>query len=53
MERRAGDAYARNDPLLETLNFSDEHAEFGCSLAGCLVLLPGRHAGSGGDGEQF
>ena len=55
MERRAGDAYAFNDPLLETLNFSDEYASGSDALllVALFFLLPGRHAGSGGDVEAI
>lgn len=48
MERREGDAYAFNDPLLENLdtipNFSGERL-----ILAMFFVLPGRHAGEGGD----
>lgn len=49
MERRAGDAYAFNDPLLEDI---PECLNMGASddlLVAMFFLLPGRHAGAGGD----
>ncbi len=55
MERRDGDAYAFNDPLLETISF--EKTSVGKSLEFLVVamffLLPGRHAGEGGDVEEI
>ena len=47
MERRAGDEYAFNDPLLENLD-SVELGSRDC-VAAMFFLLPGRHAGEGGD----
>lgn len=48
MERRAGAEYAFNEPLLENL---DELAALrgGDLIAALFFLLPGRHAGAGGD----
>jgi len=48
MERRPGAAYAFNEPLLETLL---ARGEWGGStvIVAQLFLLPGRHAGPGGD----
>lgn len=48
MERREGDAYAFNDPLLESLG---EVSGFGGRrlILAMFFLLPGRHAGKGGD----
>lgn len=48
MERREGDAYAFNDPLLENL---DQVSGFsgGRLILAMFFLLPGRHAGPGGD----
>ena len=48
MERRDGEAYAFNDPLLENL---DQVLEFsgGRLILAMFFLLPGRHAGPGGD----
>jgi hypothetical protein len=48
MERREGDAYAFNDPLLENL---DQVYGFsgGRLILAMFFLLPGRHAGPGGD----
>ncbi len=48
MERREGSAYAFNDPLLEKLGSVDDFAGGGLILA-MFFLLPGRHAGEGGD----
>ncbi len=47
MERREGDAYAFNDPLLENLGTVSEPVS-DCVVA-MFFLLPGRHAGPGGD----
>ena len=51
MERRPGDEYAFNDPLLENI---EPHASMPPNTAAhCIVamlfILPGRHAGEGGD----
>lgn len=48
MERREGDAYAFNEPLLENLT---EVSGFsgGRLVLAMFFLLPGRHAGDGGD----
>ncbi|MDR5907048.1 sirohydrochlorin chelatase [Franzmannia qiaohouensis] len=48
MERRDGDAYRFNEPLLETLLASPAMAQGDVILA-MLFLSPGRHAGEGGD----
>lgn len=48
MERREGAAYAFNDPLLETLG-GDDHFAGGRLILAMFFLLPGRHAGAGGD----
>jgi hypothetical protein len=53
MERREGEAYAFNDPLLENLGQVAALAG-GAGVGGRLILamfflLPGRHAGEGGD----
>ncbi|MFP4264107.1 MAG: sirohydrochlorin chelatase [Halomonas sp.] len=48
MERRAGDAYRFNEPLLEDLLASPALAGREVILA-MLFLSPGRHAGEGGD----
>lgn len=48
MERREGDAYRFNDPLLETLLANPALPEGEVILA-MLFLSPGRHAGKGGD----
>ena len=48
MERREGEAYAFNDPLLEKLGEVD-HFAGGCLILAMFFLLPGRHAGEGGD----
>ena len=48
MERREGEAYAFNDPLLENLREVDDFLGGRLMLA-MFFLLPGRHAGEGGD----
>jgi sirohydrochlorin ferrochelatase len=49
MERRPGDEYAFNEPLLETaLN----QASGNCVIL-MQFILPGRHAGTGGDVEEI
>ncbi|MEM8868344.1 MAG: CbiX/SirB N-terminal domain-containing protein [Verrucomicrobiota bacterium] len=48
MERREGPEYAFNDPLLENLDSLDGFAG-GDLVAAMFFLLPGRHAGAGGD----
>ena len=48
MERREGEAYAFNDPLLEKLGEVDDFAG-GRLILAMFFLLPGRHAGDGGD----
>lgn len=48
MERRDGAAYAFNEPLLENLG-AVEGFGGGCLVAAMFFLLPGRHAGVGGD----
>lgn len=48
MERREGDAHAFNDPLLESLGELADFAGERLILA-MFFLLPGRHAGAGGD----
>ena len=48
MERREGEAYAFNDPLLEKLGEVDYFAG-GRLILAMFFLLPGRHAGEGGD----
>jgi len=53
MERRPGGAYAFNEPLLETLiareKWRDGAATQSLIIVAQLFLLPGRHAGPGGD----
>ena len=55
MERREGDAYAFNDPLLESITFDKsstaEHLE--SLIVAMFFLLPGRHAGEGGDVDEI
>lgn len=55
MERREGHAYAFNDPLLETITFdkasTGEHLE--TLIVAMFFLLPGRHAGEGGDVDEI
>ena len=48
MERREGAAYAFNDPLLENLG-ADHAFRGGHLILAMFFLLPGRHAGEGGD----
>ena len=48
MERREGGAYAFNDPLLEKLGSVEDFAG-GRLILAMFFLLPGRHAGEGGD----
>lgn len=48
MERREGEAYAFNDPLLENLREVDDFSG-GRLILAMFFLLPGRHAGEGGD----
>ena len=52
MERRPGAAYAFNEPLLETL-LARPPWNFGPVIVAQLFLLPGRHAGPGGDVEAI
>ncbi len=47
MERREGEEYAFNEPLLEHIQPKTSHNKRG--IAAMLFLLPGRHAGEGGD----
>ena len=48
MERREGDEYRFNEPLLENLLASSEFND-GPVILAMLFLSPGRHAGEGGD----
>lgn len=48
MERREGDEYRFNEPLLENLLVSPEFSA-GSVILAMLFLSPGRHAGEGGD----
>ena len=48
MERREGEAYAFNEPLLEKLLMEPEWCK-GPVVVSMLFLSPGRHAGPGGD----
>ena len=48
MYKRQGRAYAFNDPLLERLGSVEDFAG-GCLILAMFFLLPGRHAGEGGD----
>lgn len=48
MERREGEAYAFNEPLLESLGQLDGFRG-GRLILAMFFLLPGRHAGVGGD----
>jgi sirohydrochlorin ferrochelatase len=48
MERREGDDYAFNEPLLESLSEIPDFSG-GRLILAMFFLLPGRHAGKGGD----
>ncbi len=48
MERREGEAYAFNEPLLESLGSLSDFSG-GRLILAMFFLLPGRHAGTGGD----
>ena len=48
MERREAEAYAFNEPLLENLRDRDDFSG-GRLILAMFFLLPGRHAGEGGD----
>jgi hypothetical protein len=48
MERREGEQYDFNEPLLENL-LAEKKEEFEEMLVAQLFLSPGRHAGAGGD----
>ena len=52
MERRPGAAYAFNEPLLKTL-LATPRWNSGPVIVAQLFLLPGRHAGPGGDIEAI
>lgn len=49
MERRPGEAYAFNEPLLVNLLFDEEVAFAAEVVVARFFLSPGRHAGEGGD----
>ena len=49
MERREGDAYAFNDPLLESIPIEKTSKSLETLVVAMFFLLPGRHAGEGGD----
>ena len=53
MERRDGDEYAFNDPLLEVALNQPEVAQAEKRILSLLFLFPGRHAGPGGDVDQI
>ena len=52
MERREGDEYAFNEPLLEKIH-KGKAIQCDFSILAPLFLLPGRHAGDGGDVEEI
>jgi sirohydrochlorin ferrochelatase len=52
MERRPEKEYDFNEPLLEKL-FNDPDFSNGKVIVAKMFLLPGRHAGPGGDIEQI
>lgn len=51
MERREGAAFAFNEPLLERLGSSSIRG--GALICAMFFLLPGRHAGEGGDVNEI
>lgn len=53
MERRAGEAYAFNEPLLESALDREAKAAGEVLILSMMFLLPGRHAGPGGDISQI
>lgn len=53
MERREGEAYAFNDPLLESISFGEDSSELQTLVVAMFFLLPGRHAGEGGDVDEI
>eukprot|EP01134_Creolimax_fragrantissima_P004133 CFRG4133T1 len=53
MERREGEEYAYNEPLLETTLFEMDGFGTGDVIIAMMFLQPGRHAGSGGDVETI
>lgn len=55
MERREGEAYAFNDPLLETISFDtvSKDTSLESLVVAMFFLLPGRHAGEGGDVDEI
>jgi len=52
MERRDGDKYDFNEPLLENL-LAEKKEEYEEMLVAQLFLSPGRHAGEGGDLDRI
>lgn len=52
MERRPGSEYAFNEPLLENLQCLEGKGDARLVLS-MFFLLPGRHAGTGGDVEEI
>ena len=54
MERREGEQFAFNDPLLETIDLSqDGNRKLGSLVVAMFFLMPGRHAGKGGDVDRI
>jgi hypothetical protein len=53
MERREGDAYAFNDPLLESIPIEETSKSLETLVVAMFFLLPGRHAGEGGDVDEI
>lgn len=49
MERRPGDEYAFNEPLLEQLHTQPQMERARAIILAMFFLLPGRHAGANGD----
>lgn len=53
MERRPGPEYAFNEPLLENVIEAASLPQRGLAIVALAFLLPGRHAGPGGDVERI
>ena len=53
MERREGSAYAFNEPLLENIKKLPKQISGRDLIVAMFFLLPGRHAGAGGDVDDI
>lgn len=53
MERREGSAYAFNEPLLENIKKLPKQISGRDLMVAMFFLLPGRHAGAGGDVDDI